>query len=60
MLVSWSSTPGLKVVLLDVSSKTTFKPGVLDQLTSICGKNTSRLKSFLDIAGSSFTRYIKA
>jgi hypothetical protein len=46
--------------LLDVSSKTTFKPGVLDQLTSICGKNTSRLKSFLDIAGSSFTRYIKA
>jgi len=46
--------------LLSVSSKTTFKPGVLDQLTSVCGKDTSRLKSFLDIAGSSFTRYIKA
>lgn len=45
--------------LLDVKTKTTFKPGTMDQLTSICGKDTSRVKSFLDIAGSSFTRYVK-
>ena len=45
--------------LLDVSTKTTFKPGTLDQLTGICGKNTSRVRQFLDIAGSSFTRYVK-
>lgn len=45
--------------LLDVKNKTAFKPGTLDRLTQICGKDTSRVKQFLDIAGSSFTRYIK-
>jgi hypothetical protein len=46
--------------LLDVKSKTTFRPGSLGQLTLICGKDTSRVKQFLDIAGSSFVRYVKA
>ena len=46
--------------LLDVKSKTTFRPGALGQLTVICGKDTSRVKQFLDIAGSSFVRYVKA
>jgi hypothetical protein len=46
-------------LLLKVSSKTTFKPGTLDQLVQICGKDTSRMKQFLDIAQSSFTRYVK-
>jgi hypothetical protein len=46
-------------LLLSVSSKTTFRSGTLDQLVQICGRDTSRMKQFLDIAGSSFTRYVK-
>ena len=45
--------------LLDVKTKTAFRPGTLDRLTSICGRDVSRVRQFLDIAGSSFTRYIK-
>ena len=46
-------------LLLSVNSKTTFRSGTLDQLVQICGRDTSRMKQFLDIAGSSFTRYVK-
>jgi len=46
-------------LLLSVNSKTTFRAGTLDQLVQICGRDTSRMKQFLDIAGSSFTRYVK-
>jgi hypothetical protein len=45
--------------ILDVKNKTSFKPGVFDRLTSICGRDVGRLTQFLDIASSSFTRYVK-
>lgn len=45
--------------LLDVKTKTAFRPNTLDRLTQICGKDVSRVRQFLDIAGSSFARYIK-
>lgn len=46
--------------LLDVNVKTAFKPNTLDRLTQICGKDVSRVRQFLDIAASSFTRYVKS
>ncbi len=45
--------------LLDVKVKTAFKPGTLDRLTMVCGKDTTKLGQFLDIMGSSATRYVK-
>lgn len=45
--------------LLDVKVKTAFKPGTLDRLTMICGKDTTKLSQFLEIMGSSATRYVK-
>lgn len=45
--------------LLDVKVKTAFKPGTLDRLTLICGKDTTKIAQFLEIMGSSATRYIK-
>lgn len=46
-------------VLLDVDQKTAFRPGTLDRLTVVVGQDTGRIKQFLDIMGSSATRYIK-
>jgi len=45
--------------LLSVNIKTAFKPGTMDRLSLICGRDTMRMKQFLEIAGSSCTRYIK-
>lgn len=45
--------------LLDVKVKTAFKPGTLDRLTMICGKDTTKIAQFLEIMGSSATRYVK-
>jgi hypothetical protein len=46
-------------LLLDVKQKTAFKPGTLDRLTVVCGKDTTKIEQFLDIMGSSATRYVK-
>lgn len=45
--------------LLDVKTKTAFKPGTLDRLTLICGRDTTKMSQFIEIAGSSITRYVK-
>lgn len=46
-------------VLLDAKNKTAFKPGTLDRLTTIIGRDTGKIKQFLEIMGSSATRYVK-
>lgn len=48
-----------KEALLDVKVKTAFKPGTMDKLALICGKDATRMKQFIDIAGSSCVRYVK-
>lgn len=45
--------------LLEVDQKLAFKPGTLDRLGMIVGRDTGRIKAFLDIMGSSATRYVK-
>lgn len=45
--------------LLEVDQKLAFRPGTLDRLTVIVGRDTGRIKAFLDIMGSSATRYVK-
>lgn len=45
--------------LLDVKVKTAFRPGTLDRLSLICGKDVTRIEQFLEIMGSSATRYVK-
>lgn len=45
--------------LLDVDQKTAFKPGTLDRLAVIVGRDTGRIKQFLEIMGSSATRYVR-
>jgi hypothetical protein len=52
-------TPEQAEMLLDVKTKTAFKPGTLDRLTLICGRDTTRIGQFLEIMGSSATRYCK-
>jgi hypothetical protein len=47
-------------LLLDAKTKTAFKPGVLQRLGMICGRDVVRMESFLEIAGSSITRYAKS
>ncbi len=46
--------------LLEVKTKTAFKPGTLDKLVMICGRDVPRVSAFLEIMGSSATRYVKA
>ena len=46
--------------LLDSSKKVAFRPGTLDRVAMICGRDTQRMRTFLDIMGSSATRYVKA
>jgi hypothetical protein len=53
-------SPEAAELLLDVKTKTSFKPGTLDRLTVVCGKDTTKISRFLEIMGSSATRYIKA
>ena len=45
--------------LLEVDTKTAFKPGTLDRMALIVGRDTTRMKQLLEIMGSSATRYIK-
>jgi hypothetical protein len=45
--------------LLDVKVKTAFKPGTLDRLVLIAGKDTTKVGQLLEIMGSSATRYVK-
>lgn len=53
-------SPELAEELVAAKEKTAFKPGTLDRLVEICGKDTVRIEKFLDIMGSSATRYVKA
>ena len=46
-------------LLLDVKSKTAFRPGTLGRLPLICGRDVARMEAFLEIMGSSATRYVK-
>jgi hypothetical protein len=46
--------------LIDPVEKRTFKPGTLQRLAVICGKDTTKMEEFVDAMGSSCTRYIKA
>lgn len=45
--------------LLSVTTKTAFKPGTLDRLALICGRDTVKMEQFLEVMGSSATRYVK-
>lgn len=45
--------------LLDVSTKRTLRPGVLENAVGHVGKDTTRLKQFLQFIGSCAVRYIK-
>jgi len=45
--------------LLTMSEKTALKPGTVERLALICGKDTGKIASFLDIIGSNATRYVK-
>lgn len=45
--------------LLEVKVKTAFRPGTLDRLPLICGRDVNRIEQFLEIMGSSATRYVK-
>lgn len=45
--------------LLEVEQKTAFRPGTLDRLAVIVGRDTNKIKQFLDVMGSSATRYVK-
>ena len=46
--------------LITAKTKTSFKPGTLDRAAEYCGRDTTRLGQFLDLLGSSCTRYIKS
>jgi DNA-binding TFAR19-related protein (PDSD5 family) len=45
--------------LVEAEVKEAFKPGTLDRLGMICGKDTQRIKLFLAAMSSSATRYVK-
>lgn len=46
--------------LISASTKTALKPGVLDRVAEICGRDTTRMKQFLDAVGSICTRYVRS
>jgi hypothetical protein len=46
--------------LLDSGKKVAFRPGTLDRVAHICGRDQTRIRTFLEIMGSSATRYVKA
>jgi hypothetical protein len=52
-------TPEQAELLLDVKQKTAFKPGTLERLSLICGKDVVKIQGMLEIMGSSATRYVK-
>lgn len=46
--------------LIEADKRTTFLPGTLDRVPQIVGKDTGRVRQFLEIMGSCVTRYVKA
>lgn len=46
--------------LLDVEQKVAFKPGTLDRLPEICGRDVTRMERMLEIMGGCATRYVKS
>lgn len=46
-------------LLLDAKTKTAFRPGTVERLPQICGRDTVKLTQMLEIMGSSCTRYVK-
>ena len=45
--------------LVDADVKEAFKPGTLGRVGIICGKDTTRIRSFLDAMGPCHTKFIK-
>lgn len=45
--------------LIQVNEKRALKPGTITRAAEVSGRNASRLEAFLDIVGSSCTRYVK-
>lgn len=45
--------------LVQADKKTAFRPHTLERLSEICGRDTVKMKQFLDVMGSSATRYVK-
>jgi hypothetical protein len=45
--------------VIDPKEKMAFKPGTMDRLGMICGKNTSKIRKVLQALGSAAVRYIK-
>jgi hypothetical protein len=45
--------------LLQVDVKRALRPGTVDQAAVICGQDTTKVEKFLDVLGSSCTRYVK-
>lgn len=46
--------------LIEADKRVTFLPGTLDRVPQIVGKDTGRVRQFLEIMGSCVTRYVKA
>ena len=46
-------------MLVEAKSKRSFIPRILDSMTRIVGCDSGRILKFLDIMGSSITRYVK-
>ncbi len=48
-----------KDCLVVPDQKVSFRPHTLERLAEICGRDTVKMKQFLDIMGSSATRYVR-
>jgi hypothetical protein len=59
LLQSKVLTPEQADELIDVQAKRTVRSGVLDTLTQVCGRDSTRLRDFLRYIGSCAVRYIK-
>jgi hypothetical protein len=46
-------------VLVDADVREAFKPGTVGRVGIICGKDTTKIRGFLDAMNSSFTRFLK-
>jgi len=44
--------------LVQADVKESFKPGTLSRIGQLCGSDTEKIGSFLEIGGSSFTRFV--
>lgn len=48
-----------KDCLVVADQKVAFRPHTLERMAEICGRDTVKMKQFLDVMGSSATRYVK-